>query len=1115
MEGLNWQTIQLALAAGMNQKADSRALQPPEFTSLIDAQFEEIGGIQTRKPWETATGPLDIAGGGTITADDQRTLVENGGELLLFTKDALYSRNVQQASWVLKGTHLAAVHDETPRFITTGDQTMCDRAELDGTIVYCWVDNSQTYCAAIDKESGGVLVAPTQVSGGLIRPRLVALDTKILLFALGDSGGTATGFFVRAIDPADPATGIASAATTILANGVGGYFFDICKVEGSDAAAFICTRFPPATTSHEVGLVTAGLSITQATKVREAGTSVAIACNAAGTRLAVIRYTAASVDAGLIGDILNAATLADVSVDNEITNGVLATTVNVTAVFHPTQVLGEDVCYVYFGEEDFTTPLANGITLSTIDTAGSTDAGGTIIGGPFSLASHAFVHDGHIYVNVCFAGVSEISGGTSTTVAQLQNTIFLFRDDLHLVGKALTQVAAGYGTGGHLPGVAATGTNEFSWCATERRLIPTALTYADRGPRDVVIRFDTNEARRCVRLGQTLYITGAEVKQYDGAGLYEVGFHLFPYYFESSTPGSGSLSAGTYAYKVTLRWQNARGETERSTTATIGTVTTTASDEVTLDNISPLTAITHKGSAPAVEAWRTVVDPGDEAPFYLVTSNDPATTSGDNCYLGNAGSPIGPWTDSMGDTDATTKETNPENGAVLEALPPPPATLIAASADRLFLAGVANDPDRVWYSKQRNEGEIAAFNDALTVAVPQPGGDITAIVVAADGTPIVFRETAIYVLLGDGYDNAGQGQNYVARLASPDIGAVSQEAVVLGDAGVYFKSRKGWRILNRAFQVANIGDPVTDYDSEDPLAVVVMKAQNQIRVLTSSRMLVLDTLASEAFGRPTWAEWSVGDGVHACLWNGVHVYLSSSSGLKQQRSDYTGVDYGMDVETAWIKFNDLQGFARLRRLLVLGEFRSSHTLRIRLARDYQTTYFQDKTWTVSPTVVGGPLQVKHGPSIQQMQAIKIRLTATSDVAGAIASAGGGYVRETDTFILSIEAADTGDEFNGNTLELVADGTGAGTFEDGAAAVFHYESGVTTVADLIVAAATSDYIGTIFGFGTINHTQTYTLAGGVDASVGSPNGEALKLTGLGLEVGFKRGLRPNLPTTQRQ
>jgi hypothetical protein len=265
------------------------------------------------------------------------------------------------------------------------------------------------------------------------------------------------------------------------------------------------------------------------------------------------------------------------------------------------------------------------------------------------------------------------------------------------------------------------------------------------------------------------------------------------------------------------------------------------------------------------------------------------------------------------------------------------------------------------------------------------------------------------VLLNDGYDNGSGGQNYVAREVSPEVGAVSHESVGVTEAGVVFHSAKGKYLLNRALSPTYIGDKVSSYDSETPLAVDVVPSQHQVRFLTSSRMLVLDTVANQ------WAEWSIADGVHSCVWRDVQVYLSSASGLKEQRTDFTGVDYGMDVETAWIKVNDLQGVGRIRKLLALGEYRSTFKLRLRLARDYATTYFQDKTWTPSPATVGGPLQVKHGPSVQRMQAIKVRFTAVAN----------------------------------------ADGTGV------------------------------------------------------------PSGEALKLTGLALELGFKRGLRPNLPAAQRQ
>jgi hypothetical protein len=49
--------------------------------------------------------------------------------------------------------------------------------------------------------------------------------------------------------------------------------------------------------------------------------------------------------------------------------------------------------------------------------------------------------------------------------------------------------------------------------------------------------------------------------------------------------------------------------------------------------------------------------------------------------------------------------------------------------------------------------------------------------------------------------------------------------------------------------------------------------------------------------------------------------------------------------------------------------------------------------------------------------------------------------------------------NGQTISFVADGAGAGTLTDGINAVFHYQSGVTTVANFQTALRTSNYLTT--------------------------------------------------------
>jgi hypothetical protein len=156
MQGLDWQTVQLPLAAGINQKMDSRALQPPELTRAVDVQFEELGGLQTRKPFGVSAGALAIVGGGSINVADVRRFCQNGDELLLFTKDsALLAQRSELSRWVLKGTHLAVKVDEQPRFrddrrpgrLRPRRAQRHDRLLVDGA-VGC---TSLGYVAAIDK----------------------------------------------------------------------------------------------------------------------------------------------------------------------------------------------------------------------------------------------------------------------------------------------------------------------------------------------------------------------------------------------------------------------------------------------------------------------------------------------------------------------------------------------------------------------------------------------------------------------------------------------------------------------------------------------------------------------------------------------------------------------------------------------------------------------------------------------------------------------------------------------------------------------------------------------------------------------------------------------------
>jgi hypothetical protein len=296
--------------------------------------------------------------------------------------------------------------------------------------------------------------------------------------------------------------------------------------------------------------------------------------------------------------------------------------------------------------------------------------------------------------------------------------------------------------------------------------------------------------------------------------------------------------------------------------------------------------------------WRTEADPTLDSPFFLTTSRDPAD-DGVGVSNGFVWNDPAAWSsttiDALADADLAEGEPHPANGGYIEGMAPPAATIIAASNDRLFLAGVAGDADRIWYTRHRADGEVAAFDGDLTVEVPRLGGPITGLGFLND-TLIVFRRHAVYALDGAGFDNLGGGVNYgPARLLASDVGAVVHESIALTPRGLVFKSAKGWYLVNRGWSLEYIGAPVAAFDDEEVLAVHVLEQQHQIRCVTPARVLVLDySVPSESSPYGQWSEWTIAGAVGALLRDGVHT-IAFADDVRAQRSDYAGIDYGLEA----------------------------------------------------------------------------------------------------------------------------------------------------------------------------------------------------------------------------
>lgn len=966
-------TTWIPLASGIQSKVDPRALPPPALSLCQNAEFDQLGGIQVRAPY--ASMPSGILGGGSI--QEPRVPVAFGDELLLFTSDALFSWSERDQLWVRRSDYLATKVDEVPRFARTSDQFHADKAELDGVAMFAWVEQdaggSASFVAALDTATGAVLLGPTALPNGATRVRVVAQATQFLVLFF-NAPNTIFGFQV---DPAtlaaDVAAGVAAPTDLQGSTTATGSYDAVAGASGTVYVASVETGG----SAYDVIRVTDGFAVTSSNVVQSAG-PIAIAVNPAETQLVIARYNAVTIRA----DRRNASTLVAITTDTLLGTPSNATVNQITAAFRQVADAGQFRCFVFWTSGQNASAITGTYTTECnfIDTA-ATVGSNTVVVRRLSIVSRAFGRGGRVFVWLGFAGTSEASGMSAQLGLRLaaQNAHYLYGDsqtdfDAVPIAKAIPDRAGGFLGSPNLPGVQAVDTDVYSFCAIERRRIllgpaQSGVT-SSRAPREVRVTFDSDEARRCAQLGRTLYVAGGLVMQYDGVGLTEVGFHVVPYAF-TAVSVSGNVAQGAYNHKGSVSWVNGVQEKERSTTVVAMQTAIAANQRFEFSgSLTPFVYVTHKKGQRtpiANEMWRTIADPNVSSPFNLVTALDPTVTANPNRYIQN--DPTDDFwptfQDNLTDAQLLTRESYYENGGVLINLPPVPASIVLPTQDRLILAGVAGEPYQVFYSKLRGEDEVAAFNGDLRFAVPPQGGPIRALGIMQE-TLVVFAERAIFQIPGDGFSNLlGQGQNYgPARLLSNDLGAISQETVVLTPRGLIFKSQKGWYLLPGWVAPEDIGTAAGAFDDDEVTAVHVVERQQQVRICSPQRILNWDYSVNE------WSEWTVEDARAATVWQGQHV-IALTDEVHIQQSVKAGVQ--LDLETAWLKLSDvLAGHQRIWWFMPTGDVVSPCRLRIRLKRDYdEVTVFDDVTHTPAGL---GPLRLRHGPKIQTSEALKIRFT---------------------------------------------------------------------------------------------------------------------------------------------
>ena len=327
--------------------------------------------------------------------------------------------------------------------------------------------------------------------------------------------------------------------------------------------------------------------------------------------------------------------------------------------------------------------------------------------------------------------------------------------------------------------------------------------------------------------------------------------------------------------------------------------------------------------------------------------------------------------DSYSDAEISTNENIYTTGGVLDNEAAPCGTLMTIGGNRVFIAG-GELKSTVYYSKKKLPNESINFNSNLLIEVTSSQfkgtDDITALGYMDDKL-IIFKSAAIFYVAGDGPLETGEQNTFTdPEVISSDTGCIEPRSVINFPDGILFKSAKGIYTLTRNLQVSYIGAAVEYYNSYTCVASMMIADKNQIRfVMSSGVTLVYDYLTQAWDSFPGW------DGVDADIRSGVQLTLLANTLKMESRSLFTdnSAYYPLKMVTPWIKPGGIQNFGRMWRLLILGKYKSVHTLNLKVYYNYDETLAE--THTIVPNPADTLYQFKFHLAKQKCEAVKFEV----------------------------------------------------------------------------------------------------------------------------------------------
>lgn len=404
---------------------------------------------------------------------------------------------------------------------------------------------------------------------------------------------------------------------------------------------------------------------------------------------------------------------------------------------------------------------------------------------------------------------------------------------------------------------------------------------------------------------------------------------------------TGYLGTGSYQYIICYEYTDNNGRIVRSTPSEPRAITFNSGTSNYTTITGPMLRLTAKTDV-RIAIYRTELN---GSTFYRVTSvidpifNDPTQDAFS-------------YEDGLSDDDLIARERLYTDGGILEASSPPSARLATTYRNRVWLSGL-EDPQELWYSKTLVPGEPVEFCALLTLRTDPLGGNITALG-SLDSALVIFKERAIYRVSGDGPNNIGTGIYFDdPQLITTDVGCTNPNSVATTPQGLVFQSSKGIMLIDRGLGVSYIGAPIEKFKDLTVTSATAVPDQNIVIFATNSDLaLVWDYYYNQ------WSTFTNHRASDVILWNDIPCLLKTDGTvMTQNKTKFTdgGSFIPLKLRTAYIALSGIQGYQRVKRAAVLGEFKGNHSLLIQVSYDYNpnfihqyivdaTSVFDANTW---------------------------------------------------------------------------------------------------------------------------------------------------------------------------